>query len=122
MIDHVSLQVADVAASRRFYGIVLAPLGMRPVDVDGAVGFADGARFPFWISPAWRAEDRELHIAFGAADRGVVDEFHRAAASIGAEILHQPRVFPEYHPNYYGCFIRDLDGHNVEAVCHRAGE
>jgi catechol 2,3-dioxygenase-like lactoylglutathione lyase family enzyme len=122
MIDHVSLQVADVAASRRFYEIVLAPLGMRPVDVDGAVGFADGARFPFWISPARRAEDRELHIAFGAADRGGVDEFHRAAASIGAEILHEPRVFPEYHPNYYGCFIRDLDGHNVEAVCHQAGE
>ncbi len=121
MIDHVSLQVADVAASRAFYEVVLAPVGLRPVDMDGAVGFTDGAHFPFWLSPARRDEDRELHIAFGAPDRGTVDAFHRAATSIGAEILHEPRVFPEYHPNYYGCFIRDLDGHNVEAVCHQAG-
>jgi catechol 2,3-dioxygenase-like lactoylglutathione lyase family enzyme len=120
VIDHVSLQVADVAASRAFYEVVLGPLGMRPVDVGVAVGFADGTRFPFWISPAQRPDARELHIAFEAADRGVVDAFHRAAVSIGAEILHEPRVFPEYHPNYYGCFVRDLDGHNVEAVCHLA--
>ena len=121
MIDHVSLQVADVAASRAFYEVVLAPLGLRPVDMDGAVGFTDGAHFPFWLSPARRDEDRELHIAFAADDRGTVDAFHRAGTSIGAEILHEPRVFPEYHPNYYGCFIRDLDGHNIEAVCHQPG-
>ena len=65
MIDHVSLQVADVAASRAFYEVVLAPVGLRPVDMDGAVGFTDGAHFPFWLSPARRDEDRELHIAFG---------------------------------------------------------
>ena len=121
VIDHVSLQVADVAASRAFYEVVLAPLGLRPVDVGAAVGFTDGAKFPFWLSPAERAEDRELHIAFGATDRRQVNDFHRAATSIGAEILHAPRVFTEYHPNYYGCFIRDLDGHNIEAVCHLPG-
>ena len=83
---------------------------------------SSGTNTPAAGSGSTTAASTTLHIAFGAADRGVVDEFHRAAASIGAEILHQPRVFPEYHPNYYGCFIRDLDGHNVEAVCHRAGE
>ena len=119
VIDHVSLQVADVAASRAFYEVVLAPLGLVPVDVGAAVGFTDGTRFSFWISPAQRDEDRELHIAFGAPDRGRVVDFHLAATSIGAEILHEPRVFPEYGPSYYGCFVRDLDGHNVEAVCRR---
>ena len=121
MIDHVSLQVADVAASRAFYEVVLAPLGLASIDMDGSVGFTDGAHFPFWLSPARRDEDRELHIAFAADDRGTVDAFHRAGTSIGAEILHEPRVFPEYHPNYCGCFIRDLDGHNIEAVCHQPG-
>jgi catechol 2,3-dioxygenase-like lactoylglutathione lyase family enzyme len=117
MIDHVSIQVADVSASRAFYEIVLAPLNLRPVDVGRAVGFTDGARVPFWISPAERGQDRELHVAFTASDRGVVDAFHRAAISIGAGVLHAPRLFPEYDADYFGCFIRDLDGHNVEAVC-----
>jgi catechol 2,3-dioxygenase-like lactoylglutathione lyase family enzyme len=117
MIDHVSLQVTDVPASRAFYAAVLAPLGLGPIDVDPAVGFGDGDHFCFWLSPAERTEDRELHLAFGAADRAQVRAFHDAALAIGAEVLHQPRVFPEYGPDYYGCFIRDPDGHNLEAVC-----
>jgi catechol 2,3-dioxygenase-like lactoylglutathione lyase family enzyme len=117
MIDHVSVQVANVSASRAFYKIVLAPLNLRPVDVGRAVGFTDGTSFPFWISPAERDEDRELHVAFTASDRGGVEAFHRAAISIGAEVLHAPRLFPEYNADYFGCFIRDLDGHNIEAVC-----
>jgi catechol 2,3-dioxygenase-like lactoylglutathione lyase family enzyme len=121
VIDHVSLQVADVAASRAFYEAVLGPLGLTPVDVGAAVGFTDGASFPFWISPAQRAAERELHLAFAAPHRHAVDDFCRAAASIGAEILHEPRVFPEYDAHYYGCFVRDLDGHNIEAVCRRPG-
>lgn len=117
MIDHVSLQVADVAASRAFYAAVLAPLGLAPIDVGEAVGFGDGRHFCFWLSPAERPEERELHLAFGATDRVQVRAFHDAAVGIGAEVLHEPRVFPEYGPAYYGCFVRDPDGHNLEAVC-----
>jgi catechol 2,3-dioxygenase-like lactoylglutathione lyase family enzyme len=122
VIDHVTLQVTDVAASRAFYETLLGPVGLRPDFTDGeAVGFGDGTRYPFWLGPATRPERRELHLAFSAPDRAVVRDFYRAAISIGAEILHPPRVFPEYHPHYFGCFVRDPDGHNIEAVCHRPG-
>lgn len=118
MIDHVTLQVADVALSRRFYSALLAPLGLRDEYADGeGVGFADGDAAPFWICPARGDETRELHLAFSAASRDVVDQFHRAAAALGADVLHPPRDFPEYGTSYYACFIRDPDGHNVEAVC-----
>jgi catechol 2,3-dioxygenase-like lactoylglutathione lyase family enzyme len=119
MIDHISLQVTDVPASRAFYEALLAPLDLRPFDAGGAVGFLHEDRAPFWLGPAERDERRELHIAFTAADRATVRAFHQAALGIGAEILHAPRVFPEYDPDYYGCFVRDPDGHNVEAVCRR---
>ncbi len=119
MIDHVTLQVSDVAVSRAFYQPLLAPLGLAPLDTGGpAVGFSAGGRAPFWLGPARSAERRELHIAFSAPDRRTVDAFHRAAIGIGAEILNAPRVFPEYHLSYYACFVRDPDGHNIEAVCH----
>lgn len=119
-IDQVSLQVTDVAVSKAFYEALLAPLGLHPEFTDGAaVGFADGRRAPFWLGPAIHVERRELHIAFSAADRGIVRDFHEAAVGLGAEILHAPRLFPEYHPHYFGCFVRDPDGHNVEAVCHQ---
>jgi catechol 2,3-dioxygenase-like lactoylglutathione lyase family enzyme len=120
MIDHVSLQVTDIATSRAFYEVVLAPLGLRAAYTDGAaVGFSDGQRAPFWLGPATGLEQRELHLAFSATDRGLVHAFHEAAQDIGVEILHPPRLFPEYHANYFACFIRDPDGHNIEAVCHR---
>jgi catechol 2,3-dioxygenase-like lactoylglutathione lyase family enzyme len=119
MIDHVSLQVSDVPTSRAFYEAVLAPLGITAPAGDGpAVGFFGSEPGSFWLGPAQRDQDRELHIAFRAADRDAVDAFHQAAVAIGAEILNAPRVFPEYHENYYGTFIRDPDGHNIEAVCH----
>ncbi len=119
MIDHVSLQVTDVPTSRAFYEAVLAPLGISSQATDGpAVGFFGPQPGSFWLSPAQRDEDRELHVAFRAHDRDAVNAFHAAAVSIGAEILNAPRVFPEYHENYYGAFVRDPDGHNIEAVCH----
>jgi catechol 2,3-dioxygenase-like lactoylglutathione lyase family enzyme len=122
MIDHVSLQVTDVPTSRAFYEAVLAPLGIVPPATDGpAVGFFGPEPGSFWLSPAQCGPDRELHVAFRAADRDAVQAFHRAALSIGAEVLHAPRVFPEYHEHYYGAFIRDPDGHNIEAVCHAPG-
>jgi catechol 2,3-dioxygenase-like lactoylglutathione lyase family enzyme len=118
MIDHVSLQVTDVPASTAFYEAVLAPLGIRPGPTDGAaVGFFGPGLSK--TSPAQRADDRELHIAFRARTRDEVHAFHRAALDYGAEVLHEPRVFPEYSPDYFAAFIRDPDGHNIEAVCHQ---
>jgi catechol 2,3-dioxygenase-like lactoylglutathione lyase family enzyme len=80
-------------------------------DADGIPGF--------WLSPAAGPETRELHVAFTAPDRPAVDAVHQAALAAGTEVLHAPREWPEYHPGYYGVFLRDPDGHNVEAVCHR---
>jgi catechol 2,3-dioxygenase-like lactoylglutathione lyase family enzyme len=121
MIDHVSLQVADVPASRVFYEALLTPLGMAVgvSDDDGpVVGFFGPDPGSLWLGPARSAQERELHLAFRAADRESVQAFHDAAVSIGAEILHAPRVFPEYHEHYFAAFVRDPDGHNIEAVCH----
>ena len=121
MIDHVTLQVGDIPTSRAFYEAVLAPLGIRAGASDGpAVGFFGPEPGSFWLCPAQRDDDREFHLAFRAADRGAVQAFHDAAVAIGAEVLHAPRVFPEYHENYFGAFVRDPDGHNIEAVCHQA--
>ncbi len=118
MMDHLSLQVADVARSRTCYETLLAPLGLRAAYTDGdAVGFANEEGAPFWILPAVRGTNRELHFAFSAATRAVVREFREAGRALGAEILHEPRLFPEYGANYFACFVRDPDGHNVEAVC-----
>jgi catechol 2,3-dioxygenase-like lactoylglutathione lyase family enzyme len=121
MIDHVSLQVGDVRASRSFYEAVLTPLGVRIMYDDGAaVGFTGTGHGSFWLSPAQRTEDRELHIGFAARSRDEVHAFHAAALAIGAEVLHAPRIFPEYDPDYFAAFIRDPDGHNIEAVCRSA--
>jgi catechol 2,3-dioxygenase-like lactoylglutathione lyase family enzyme len=120
VIDHVSLQVTDVTRSRAFYKAVLTPLGLQAAYTDANwIGFADDERAPFWIGPAVDSRrPRELHIAFTASDRSAVHGFHDAARSVDAEILYAPRAFPQYHANYFGCFVRDPDGHNVEAVCH----
>src|SRR5580698_7051559 len=116
MFDHISLQVSDVTISRNFYEALLAPLGMRPEFEDGdAVGFFGPHVGALWLGPAERPHDCEVHIAFRAASRDVVRAFHEAALSIGAEILHAPRIFPEYDDNYFGVFVRDPDGHNIEA-------
>lgn len=119
MIDHVGFQCDDLATSRRFYDTVLEPLGYA-VMLDHGVAVGYGADHPrFWIS---QREDEgpglPAHIAFEAGSRELVDRFHELAVGLGAESLHAPRVWPEYHPGYYGAFVRDPDGHNVEAVHH----
>lgn len=124
MLDHIGVQVADVEASLAFYLGTFAAVGMRelmrfPVGESFVVGLAGPDGSPdFWLVPAERAETRELHVAFRAPDRAAVDAVHAAALAAGVEILHAPREWPEYHPGYYGVFLRDLDGHNVEAVHH----
>ena len=120
MIDHVSIQCADVPVSAAFYDAVLAPLGgVRVVDFGEVIGYGIPPMPDFWLGPRSTGEGfRETHLAFTAPDRAAVHAFFDAAARAGAEVLHEPRVFPEYHPNYYGAFVRDPDGNNVEAVCH----
>lgn len=120
MIDHLGVNVADLAASTSFYDTVLAPLGFtRQMDFGEAVGYGTEGHPDFWVSSATRgASNRESHIAFAAADRAAVQAFFAAATGVGAEVLHAPREWPEYHPGYFGAFVRDPDGNNVEAVCH----
>jgi catechol 2,3-dioxygenase-like lactoylglutathione lyase family enzyme len=119
MLDHLSIQCSDLAASAAFYDTVLAPIGgKRVLDFGAAIGF--GTEFPdFWLGGHSTGEGfRESHIAFTAPSRDAVDAFFAAAVAAGADVLHEPRVWPEYHPHYYGAFVRDPDGNNVEAVCH----
>ena len=120
MLDHLSIQCADVAASAAFYDTVLTPLGGgRIMDFGTAIGYGVGGKPDFWLGPQQTgAGFRESHIAFEAPDRGAVDAFLAAAVAHGAEVLHEARVWPEYHEHYYGAFVRDPDGNNVEAVCH----
>jgi len=120
MLDHLSIQCADPAASAEFYDAVLAPLGgTRVLDFGPVIGFGVPPMPDFWIGPLQTGEGfRESHIAFTAPDRAAVLAFFEAAVGRGAEVLHEPRVWPEYHPNYCGAFVRDPDGNNVEAVCH----
>jgi catechol 2,3-dioxygenase-like lactoylglutathione lyase family enzyme len=120
MLDHLSIQCADVAASAAFYDAVLAPLGCgRLMDLGGVIGYGVAPKPDFWLGPWATGEGfREAHIAFEAPDRAAVRAFLAAAVDVGAEVLHPARIWPEYHPNYYGAFVRDPDGNNVEAVCH----
>ncbi len=120
MLDHLSIQCADVAASASFYDAVLATIGgSRIMDFGEVVGFGVPPMPDFWLGPRQTGDGfRESHIAFSASRRADVDAFVDAARALGAEVLHEPREWPEYHPNYYGAFVRDPDGNNVEAVCH----
>ncbi len=120
MIDHLSMQCADLAASAAFYEAVLAPLGGgRAMEFGPVVGFGIGGKPELWIGPQDSGEGfRESHIAFTAPDRAAVRAFAEAARAGGAEILHEARLWSEYHDSYFAAFVRDPDGNNVEAVCH----
>jgi len=121
MFDHLSLQCDDLDASRRFYETLLAPIGITVVMEFGDVlglGGPDGTP-KFWLEKQTTGgTQREIHVAFTAPNRTTVDTVHRTARDLGAEILHEPKEWPEYHPGYYAVFVRDPDGNNVEAVSH----
>lgn len=118
MIDHVVIGVADVARSRRFYQRALAPLGAEVVlDLPVYVGL--GAQGRPWFFLAAREVTEHLHVAFTAADRATVDAFHAAALKAGGVDNGAPGLRPIYHRNYYGAFVLDPDGNNIEAVCHQ---
>jgi catechol 2,3-dioxygenase-like lactoylglutathione lyase family enzyme len=120
VLDHLSIQCQDVERSAAFYDAVLGPLGGgRILDFGQVIGYGAGAKPDFWLGPLTTGEpNREIHVAFEAASRAEVRAFFEAAEAAGAEVLHKPGEHPEYHPAYYGAFVRDPDGNNVEAVCH----
>ena len=121
MLDHLSIQCADPEASKAFYEAVLTPIGGGAIMSFGLVtGFGRGGKPDFWIGPIGDAgaAHRDVHICFGAQSQAEVDAFVEAARARGAEVLHEPRLWPEYHTTYYGGFVRDPDGNNVEAVHH----
>jgi catechol 2,3-dioxygenase-like lactoylglutathione lyase family enzyme len=124
MIDHVGFSVSDYARAKAFYERALAPLGYRLVmettaqqTGKPAAGFGAGGKPDFWIGGEGKL-DKPLHIAIVAEDRATVDAFYRAALAAGGRDNGSPGVRPHYHPNYYGAFVLDPDGHNIEAVCH----
>jgi len=125
MIDHAGVVVSDYARSKAFYLAALAPLGYAliaeiPKAVTGhtdVAGFGEPPKPDFWIS-AGSANKPPLHIAFRAASRALVDAFYRAAIAAGGRDNGGPGIRAHYHPNYYGAFVLDPDGHNIEAVCH----
>lgn len=118
MIDHLILGVDDVGASREFYEQALAPLGMAVVMAGSfGVGFGTDGKPTFWIAD--REPSGPVHVAFASPDRAAVDAFHAAALAAGGRDNGRPGLRPHYHPSYYGAFVFDPDGNNVEAVCHR---
>ena len=119
MIDHLGINCTDLQATASFYDEVLATLGHRRLlDFEVAIGY--GTDKPdFWLSTfEGVGPNREVHVAFSAPDADGVRAFFQAAVDQGAEVLHEPRLWPEYHENYYGGFVRDPEGNNLEAVCH----
>lgn len=121
MIDHFGLSVADYQASRDFYDSVLKALGysrLTEFEIPQGTLAGYGAQKPdFWISAGGRCTGK-LHIAFAAKSRADVDAFYAAAIAAGGRDNGPPGIREDYHPNYYGAFAFDLDGHNIEAVCH----
>jgi catechol 2,3-dioxygenase-like lactoylglutathione lyase family enzyme len=123
VMDHLGINCTDWTKSQEFYDKVLGALGhSRQMDVGVAIGYGTDGKPTFWIADANAGDasgpNREVHIAFAAKDAGDVQAFFRTALALGAEPLHEPRLWPEYHPGYYGAFVRDPDGNNIEAVFH----
>jgi catechol 2,3-dioxygenase-like lactoylglutathione lyase family enzyme len=127
MIDHTGLQVSDPVRSRRFFDAALAPLGYAMLSeipkqfTDGRVvlGYGIAPKPDFWMAEG-RPNQPRLHIAFRADNRAQVDKFYAAALASGGKDNGPPGPRPHYHANYYGAFVLDPDGHNIEAVCHTA--
>ena len=125
MIDHTGVTVSDFARSQAFYREALRPLGFEQLvelsaEVTGhtdVAGFGEPPKPEFWISRG-TPNQPPVHVAFRVADRQTVDAFHRAALAAGGRDNGAPGLRLHYHPNYYGAFVLDPDGHNIEAVCH----
>lgn len=133
MLDHVSIRVADYERSKEFYAAALAPLGFTlAMETEAGAGFRRESIPVFWVkkgtppgagtSPAGAGAagcgGPFIHVAFASPDRAGVDAFHRAALAAGGRDNGAPGPRPQYHARYYGAFVLDPDGYNIEAVCH----
>ena len=127
ILDHIGVNVTDYARSKAFYERALAPLGLTPIMEFGeACGFGRDGKPEFWIGvgvtsfqkPEQVSVITPAHVAFCAADRAQVDAFHVAAVAAGGRDFGPPGIRAQYHPGYYGAFVLDPDGHNIEAVVH----
>lgn len=120
MLDHVGVNVSDFSTAREFYVGALAPLGIKPLmEFPGFAGFGDADKPYFWIGERDQPTP-SAHVAFEAPDRATVDAFHAAALAAGGRDNGEPGMRP-YHEHYYGAFVLDPDGNNIEAVCHLPG-
>jgi catechol 2,3-dioxygenase-like lactoylglutathione lyase family enzyme len=125
MLDHVGFAVSDLEKARHFYQTALAPLGIMLIydisaeqtDGEAYLGFGEDQRPYFWVGTGERVQGW-LHVAFLAKSRNLVDQFYRAAIAAGGKDNGAPGLRPHYHKNYYGAFVLDPDGNNIEAVCH----
>ena len=125
MIDHMGLTVSDPARSRAFYDKALAPIGYEVLmevpreftDGRAVFGYGVDPKSDFWVSEGTPNQPR-LHVAFRADRREQVDQFYQAALAAGGRDNGPPGLRPHYHPDYYGAFVLDPDGHNIEVVCH----
>ena len=133
MLDHVSLRVADYDRSKRFYEAALAPLGyVLAMETDSGAGFKKGYIPAFWIKQGGATQTQTpapvtsgcggpaVHVAFASDSRQSVDAFYHAALGAGARDNGAPGLRSNYHANYYGAFVLDPDGYNIEAVCHKS--
>lgn len=128
MLDHIGFGVKDIARSKAFYQRALAPLGVSivmevtPEEAGGDtyLGFGEDEKPYFWIGSGGATLSGRLHAAFAAPDRASVDAFYAAAMASGGTDNGPPGIREMYHPSYYAAFVLDPDGHNIEAVCHRA--
>jgi catechol 2,3-dioxygenase-like lactoylglutathione lyase family enzyme len=121
MLDHVGFNVSDYGRSKAFYEQALAPLGLALLmePADGVGGFGEGRKPFFWIETRGPALQSAIHVAFAVEDRATVDAFHAAALAAGGTDNGAPGVREIYHPHYYGAYVLDPDGNNIEAVCHK---
>jgi catechol 2,3-dioxygenase-like lactoylglutathione lyase family enzyme len=125
MIDHTGVNVSSLEVSREFYAAALAPLEYELLHEfdDSVTGFGSAASFgeagkpDFWIGEG-EVNTPRIHVAFRAHTRQKVDAFYDAALGVGGRANGAPGLRPQYHPDYYGAFVLDPDGHNIEAVCH----
>ena len=125
MLDHIGIKVTDIAKAKAFYDKALAPLGVGVVmevsaeeSPEGAfIGYGEGFKPYFWVNEQERATEL-VHVAFATDARAKVDAFYKAAMAAGGRDNGPPGVREHYHPTYYGAFVLDPDGHNIEAVCH----
>jgi catechol 2,3-dioxygenase-like lactoylglutathione lyase family enzyme len=120
IIDHLGLSVADFESSKEFFSKALAPLGITQiVEYQGWVGFGKAGKPELWFGVGETAQS-PMHIAFTAESREQVDAFYQAAIQAGGKDNGAPGIREVYHPDYYGAFVIDPNGHNIEAVCHQA--